>query len=216
MTPIFPAFAYDRLRMEVDGQGVTTLVCAKGCPLRCRYCINPQSSVEQGKPRHIFTPQSLYDALKIDNLYFLATGGGVMFGGGEPLLYADFIAEFAGIAKGWAIDCETSLWVHPRQIRRVAPYIRHFYVDIKDTDPAVYRAYTGRDFARAGDNLRLLISLAGADRITVRLPLIEGYNTEDHRVRSEALLRAWGITRFDRFVYRVTGKNTASGGQEPS
>lgn len=32
-----------RLRLSTDGDGVTTLVAFHGCPLHCRYCLNPQS-----------------------------------------------------------------------------------------------------------------------------------------------------------------------------
>ena len=39
----FPLFALSRHRMATDGRGVTTLAAAWGCPLRCRYCLNPQS-----------------------------------------------------------------------------------------------------------------------------------------------------------------------------
>lgn len=208
MNLIFPSIGYDRLRMETDGEGVTTLVCAQGCPLRCKYCINPESSCNRGKPRHLFTPESLYDLVKIDSLYFLATGGGIMFGGGEPLLYVDFMEAFARLAPDFKIYCETSLWVSPRQIRKAAEFVDHFMVDIKDTDPEIYRAYTGKEFDRAGENLRLLLSLVGADKITVRLPLIPDYNTDLHRARSEALLRAWGVTRFDRFDYIIKEKKS--------
>ena len=41
--PVFPLFGLSRLRMGSDGQGVTTLVAAKGCPLRCKWCCNPES-----------------------------------------------------------------------------------------------------------------------------------------------------------------------------
>ena len=40
MPPSLPLIVIDRLRMETDGEGVTTLVAAKGCPLSCKYCIN--------------------------------------------------------------------------------------------------------------------------------------------------------------------------------
>lgn len=206
MKPLFPSIGYSRLRMEVDGEGVTTLVCAQGCPLRCKYCINPDSSKIKGQPRHIFTPESLYDAVKIDSLYFLATGGGITFGGGEPLLYVGFMEEFRKLAPDWRINCESALWVSPSLVERAAAIVDHFIVDVKDTDPKIYLAYTGKEFQRVADNLRLLISLVGADRITVRLPLIPGYNTNAHRDRSEALLKAWGITKFDRFDYIIKEK----------
>ena len=37
----FKAIGISRLRMGSDGEGVTTLVAAYGCPLRCKYCLNP-------------------------------------------------------------------------------------------------------------------------------------------------------------------------------
>ena len=52
-----------------DGDGVTTLVAFHGCPLRCRYCLNPQSLVSP--ERHgVYTAEQLYEATKIDELYF--------------------------------------------------------------------------------------------------------------------------------------------------
>lgn len=37
-----PIMGVERLRINSDGDGVTTLVGFYGCPLRCRYCLNPQ------------------------------------------------------------------------------------------------------------------------------------------------------------------------------
>ena len=200
---IFPSIGFDRLRMETDGDGVTTLVCAQGCPLRCRYCINPASSWKRGTPKHIFTPESLYEKLKIDSLYFLATGGGVTFGGGEPLLYADFMEAFAKLAKGWKIYCETSLNLPRRQVEKAAGFTDHFIVDIKDTSPDIYRAYTGKSIDLAMENLAYLAKTVGSEKITVRLPLIPSYNTDADRDQSESLLREMGITHFQRFDYVV-------------
>jgi pyruvate formate lyase activating enzyme len=82
--------------MQLDGPGVTTLVCFHGCPLRCRYCLNPFSFAPETK-RTNMSPRQLFDRVRLDELYFLSTGGGVTFGGGEPLLYPDFIQEFRTI-----------------------------------------------------------------------------------------------------------------------
>ena len=43
MSALLPVFGISRLRMETDGDGVTTLVGCLGCPLRCRLCINPHA-----------------------------------------------------------------------------------------------------------------------------------------------------------------------------
>ena len=198
-----PIVTCARLRMQTDGKGVTTLVCFHGCPLRCRYCINPFSFAEDTK-RESLTPQQLYDRVKIDALYFLATGGGVTFGGGEPLLYGRFLQEFRQICgQDWHLCAETSLNVPREQVELAAGCIDYFYVDCKDTNPDIYRRYTGRNNEKMLENLRFLLSLIGPERITVRLPLIPEYNTEEDRQRSKALLQAMGIQKFDLFTYRT-------------
>ena len=154
-----PIVAISRLRMQTDGKGVTTLVCFHGCPLRCRYCINPFSFADDAK-REVFTPRSLYDRVKLDALYFLATGGGVTFGGGEPLLYAPFLEEFRQICgESWHLCAETSLNVPSQQVEIAARCIDHFFVDCKDTDPEIYRSYTGRNNAAMLQNLQRLLEL---------------------------------------------------------
>ncbi len=200
---LFPAAAVSRLRMATDGEGITTLVCARGCPLRCRWCIN-KFSWDEGTQAEKLTPEELYDRVKLDSLYFEATGGGVTFGGGEPLLYADFFPPFRALCgRRWKLYAETSLAVPEKNVRTAAEVMDGFIVDIKDTDPGVYRAYTGREIAETMDNLRLLLSLTGSEKIRVRLPLIPGFNTEEHRKRSERILREMGITRIDRFDYVI-------------
>lgn len=100
-----PVFAISRLRMRTDGKGITTLVAFMGCPLNCKYCLNPQChepiyEADGTTPRKnimLLTPQKLHELVKVDNLYFQTTGGGICFGGGEPTMYADFITEFRKI-----------------------------------------------------------------------------------------------------------------------
>ena len=203
MTAVFPTAAISRLRMATDGEGITTLVCAWGCPLRCRYCLNKFTWDESTKVRR-YTPQELYDKVRLDSLYFEATGGGVTFGGGEPLLYADFFPAFRALCgTGWKLYAETSLCVPEENIHTAARVLDSFIVDIKDTDPAVYRSYTGREGSTALENLRRLITLTDPAKIRVRLPLIPGYNTEENREGSEAILRKMGITDIDKFDYII-------------
>lgn len=183
-------------------------MCFHGCPLRCAWCINPFSFAPDTK-RTDMTPKELYDKVKVDNLYFLATGGGVTFGGGEPLLYADFIKEFRSICGNeWHLCAETSLNVPAENVKLAAECIDMFYVDCKDTNHEIYSRYTGKDNRNMLENLKMLVDLVGAERITVRLPLIPQYNTEEDRQKSRYLLAKMGITRFDEFTYKI--KSTSS------
>ena len=56
------------------------------------------------------SPKELYDIARKDEFYYVATKGGVTFGGGEPLLYSNFIKEvlLCGANK-WHTSVETSL-----------------------------------------------------------------------------------------------------------
>ncbi len=199
----FPSIGVSRHRIATDGRGVTTLVAAHGCPLRCRYCLNPQCNF--GEPHKIYTVEELYEKAVIDDLYFEATGGGITFGGGEPLLYAEFIAEFVEYTrqkgKRWHINAETSLSVPEDHLRAVLPYIDDYIIDIKDADAEIYKAYTEREIAPVMANLAILAEIP--ERVIIRTPLIPGYNTDADIDRTQTALRELGFTRFDRFRYQT-------------
>ena len=198
-----PIIGISRHRMATDGDGVTTLVGFHGCPLRCAYCLNPHSFAED-TVRTAMTPEALYERVKIDQLYFLATGGGVTFGGGEPLLYPDFLREFRALCgPAWRLCVETSLSVPWKSVESVVAVIDEFIVDCKDTDPDIYKRYTGRDNHQMLENLARLMTLIPPERVTVRVPLIEKYTDELCREKTRARLAAMGVTRMDFFSYKV-------------
>lgn len=88
---LFPLLSIVRLRMGTDGAGISSLVAGAGCPLSCQWCINKKILKE--KKAEWIGAEELYDRVKIDDLYFQASGGGITFGGGEPLLYPSFLAS---------------------------------------------------------------------------------------------------------------------------
>ena len=197
-----PVITLARLRMQVDGPGVTTLVCFHGCPLRCKWCLNPFSFDPETRRAHM-TAQALFDKVKLDELYFLSTGGGITFGGGEPLLYAGFLQDFRKICgTAWHLCAETSLAVPWENVQTAARCIDHFYIDCKDTNPEIYHRYTGKDNDLMLENLQKLLQLVGTDRITVRIPRIPDFNTAEDQLYSKQLLESMGITQFDLFTYK--------------
>ncbi len=198
--PRYPLLSLSRLRMGTDGVGVTTLVAGAGCPLRCRWCINKKLLREA--PAEEITAEELLTRVRIDDLYFRATNGGVTFGGGESLLHAAFLRRFRALCPAeWRICAETSLAVPEEQLRLSLGAVDEYIADCKDMDAETYRRYTGGDAARMKDHLRLLLETVGPERVLVRVPLIPEYNTEADRGRSVRELRAMGVTRLDVFDY---------------
>lgn len=122
-----------RLRMASDGKGVSTLVAMYGCPLHCKYCINEacheifielpdfmkkddkksecKKEDRSGTPRALYKPEELVKVLRKDEIYYLMTGGGIVFGGGEPLLQSAFIHEVCQLAD----DRECRLFLGPKR-----------------------------------------------------------------------------------------------------
>ena len=121
-----PLICIDRHRLTIDGEGVTTLVAFHGCPLHCKYCLNPQCLEADGVWQEMDT-ELLMMNVEMDNLYFLATGGGICFGGGEPLLRSAFIKEFCEqCPEEWQFTMETSLNVPRHHLEEVISFIDSF------------------------------------------------------------------------------------------
>lgn len=192
-----------RHRLSTDGDGVTTLVAFHGCPLHCHYCLNPQSLCD-GSRYGKYSPEELYAETRIDELYFIATNGGVTFGGGEPCLRPRFIREFRELCgPEWQLNLETSLNVPAANIEALLPVVNTLIIDIKDMNPDIYRRYTGESNDLVLDNLRLLAAAGRHHDCIVRIPLIPGYNTDSDREASRQALEALGFDRFDLFTYQI-------------
>lgn len=198
-----PLIAINRHRLTTDGEGVTTLVAFHGCPLRCEYCLNAQCLQADGVWCRL-TPGELYSEVEIDDLYFVATGGGICFGGGEPLLRSDFIKAFAEIMNPeWKLTIETSLNVPLENVKAIASLVQMWYVDIKDMNPNIYKAYGCKENKQVISNLQWLVANGYADKVIIRLPLIPEYNTDEDRQMSQQQLEKMGFTNFDKFNYIV-------------
>lgn len=162
-----------------------------------------------------FTPRTLADAVRRDLGYYrLDTNGqqgGVTLSGGEPMLWADFIAEFLELLPGVNIAMETSGYARTEDYLRLASKVNLFLFDYKATDPEKHKELCGVDNALILRNLDTLCRLGC--RIVLRLPLIPGVNDDDGHLRGIAKLLAShpGIAKAEIMAYHTLGIGKADG-----
>lgn len=202
----YPIIHIGRHRIDSDGEGVRTLILLEGCPLRCKYCINP-FTWDGTLDAEYLTVIEIYDRIKIDRPYMLATNGGITFGGGEPLLYPNLINNMRTVCdKDMTIYVETSLHVPWENIEAVTEKVDRFFIDIKSMDEVIYRKYTGKNLELVKNNLRKLVELRGYESIVVRVPEIPEFADKSSQMKSRHLLQEMGIEEMDLFKYRCFNK----------
>lgn len=156
----------------VDGPGIRFVVFMQGCPLRCRYCHNPDTwDVNKGTE---YTSKQLIGEVLKYKAFMELSGGGVTFTGGEPLLQAQFVLEACKLLKdeNISIAIDTSGFVWNDTVRKVLEYTDIVLLDIKNYDSEVYRKVTGAELA---PTLKLLDYLREHNTTTwVRYVLVPG------------------------------------------
>lgn len=129
----------------VDGPGIRFVVFAQGCPMRCKYCHNPDTW-EAGGGREIPAAEIAKEALKYKS--YFARGGGVTVSGGEPLLQIDELVKLFTLLKEENIHTcvDTSGIVFREEDARYEKLLEVtdlFLLDIKHIDEAAHKALTG-------------------------------------------------------------------------
>ena len=174
--------------------GLLTEKCV-GCGVCRTVCEHPDSCVICGKctencpaeARKLYgreyTADELHGIILADRDYYLATGGGVTFSGGECMLYPDFMAELAKkcVNSGISVAIDTAGNVPWSHFEKILPFADCFLYDIKALDPALHKAGIGADNRLILENLEHLIQ--AGKRIIIRTPVIPGYNDGDELER---------------------------------
>lgn len=124
-----------------------------------------------------YTAEQLATKLERDRPFYDNSGGGVTLSGGEALAQdpAFLLRLLRRLKRGGihtAVDtCGDVPWSH---IESLLPYIDLFLYDCKAIDPALHKAFTGRDNTRILENL-VRLSQSGA-AINLRVPVVGGFN----------------------------------------
>lgn len=115
---------------SVDGPGIRYIYFLYGCPLRCKFCHNPDTWANT-KATMEMTPQEALDkALKYKSYW--GSDGGITISGGEPLLQIDFVIELFKLAKKEGVN--TCIDTSGANFTREEPFFSKFNELMKYTD----------------------------------------------------------------------------------
>ncbi len=169
-----------------DGPGVRTIVFLKGCPLRCRWCCNPESQnyevqlmKQKGKTKTVgydTTVKEVIEEVMRDMPYYSRSGGGLTLSGGECLWQPDFAVALLKAAHENGINTaiETTGFADWEVIEQFIPEVDVFLMDIKHTNSAKHKEFTTRPNELILENARKIAEKA--KRLIIRVPVIPGFN----------------------------------------
>lgn len=126
----------------VDGPGIRFVIFLQGCPLRCKFCHNPDTwDIKEKKIQE--SPEDTLKKIKRYKNYF-GKKGGVTVTGGEPLVQSEYVLELFKLCKQEGIHTalDTSGYIFNEKVKEVLKYTDLVLLDIKALDKEIYRDLT--------------------------------------------------------------------------
>lgn len=126
----------------LDGPSVRFVVFMQGCNLRCKCCHNPDTWEMAGGTE--YSAEQLVEKATRYKEYFGAEGG-VTATGGEPLLQAEFVAEFFRLCHeaGLHTCLDTSGSILGENVNLLLTETDRVLLDIKYTEDSLYHNNVG-------------------------------------------------------------------------
>ncbi|MFA5786056.1 MAG: glycyl-radical enzyme activating protein [Actinomycetota bacterium] len=115
-----------------------------------------------------------------DRDFFAGSHGGVTVSGGEPTMQPEFLLHLLRALRQDGIHTALDTCGHfpGRLLPQLLETVDLFLFDIKHADDQEHQRATGFGNRRILENFRDLLAKVGSARVTVRVPLVPGFNTE--------------------------------------
>lgn len=207
------------------GCGKCEAICPNGCHTfeNGMHIIDRNSCIGCGKCVHecigalelygkTMTAEEVIKEASKDKPFYLESGGGITFTGGEPFAQPKFLIALLKEAKkeNLHVCIETSGFTSREILSEAMEYVDIFLFDYKETDRKKHIEFIGVDNTQILSNLDFLAS--SGKQIVLRCPVIPGYNDriEHFSAIAEIADRYDSIIRVDVEPYHPLGKTKAA------
>ena len=178
--------------------------CITACPMQARQQLGEQLSV-----------QEVINEIKKDYLFYMESGGGVTFSGGEPYLHPQYLRELADCCHRLGINTctESCGYFDFEQCKDIIAAMDALFFDIKLMDSAKHKHYTGQPNAVILSNISKAAKINS--HITIRVPVIKDVNDDlqNMQLLCQFLTQNTNIKHIELLTYHKLGveKMTALG-----
>lgn len=145
----------------------------------CEKCIDACYTNAREVMGTEYTPEELVEEILKDKSYYIMSGGGVTFSGGEPFFQHEFINDCANILKQHNIPIlvETCGHVPLKNIKHCIDNVSDIFFDFKHINSQKHRKLTGMGNELILKNLNWL-NENFKGKLSVRYPYIPGNNDD--------------------------------------
>lgn len=170
-----------------DGPGIRTIVFLKGCPLRCKWCCNPESQsreiqvmIQKGEKKTVgwdVTVREVLEEVQKDRPHYRRSGGGMTLSGGEALMQPEFAGSLLRAAKESGINTALeSTGFAPYAVieEKILPWLDFYLLDIKHMNPKKHKLFTGQSNELILANAEKIAD--SGQNLTIRIPVIPTFN----------------------------------------
>lgn len=171
--------------------------CALFCPNEAREICGKEYTIEE-----------VFAEIIKDKDFYLSSGGGVTFSGGECMLQIDFLSEILQKCKenGIHTAVDTAGSVPWEYFERILPYTDLYLYDVKCISEELHKDGTGVSNRLILENLKNLILHQA--KIIVRVPVVPGFNVNDFEMEKiKAFLQQYSIRNVEFLPYHSMGEH---------
>ncbi len=194
----------------VDGPGVRFVIFLQGCPMRCRFCHNPDTWEIAGGEQ-VSADDLLQKALRYRSYW--KDNGGITVTGGEPMVQMDFLTELFTLAKAEGVhttlDTSGVLFTLEgavfEKIQKLLAVTDLVMLDVKHIDDDAHRDLTAHSNKHILDFARYLDEIGKP--VWIRHVLVPGINDKDEQLTrlSDFVASLSNVKRFEVLPYHTLG-----------